>query len=359
MAQNSFAGEGGSAPRKNAADIPYTPEWYARQAKAYSGRTDQSARRPVIATPPPSRAPSKPRTYYSNRSSATHTVSAHRATNSGGGGGARKAAPAGPSYQDGYNKAMKEVNDRKSNDSPQVAALKKMLSSSFESARNTKVGNIRLLLGQQDAVLLGDYKKRAASLEGNRSDNDKSEVDASTTNLANRARERGDIMLQASSQGAGESDTLRASLQAVRNWSANQQDVNRSFFDTQRSVNGSIVDLNSDTRTARSNLYGAALSDTEQVWANYYNQRADAYTQLGNIQASKTSDSYLKNSGSFNSAAKEAASSWKSPGIPKAVRDWAGTTKTSDRTLNNSDPTFAATVGTPRKKPEGATLRKW
>lgn len=334
------------AAAKDPASIPYTPEWYARQNAAWTARVDQSARVPTIVTAPAKKATTTTKKTYAVPASASAPAPT------------APSAPA-PTFNDGYNKAVAEANARKSNDAPQIAALQAMLDSGFGQARDTKLGNIATLLGQQDKTMLEDYTKRSGALLGSSLDNDKSEADASFANLANRARERGDILSQASAQGAGESDTLLTTLAALRNWSANQADVNRSFFDTQRSVGSAITDLNSDTRTARSNLYGASLSDQEQVWSNYYNQRADAYTQMGNIQASTTSDSYKADSDSYAKAAAEAGTSWKSPGIPAAIADWKGDVQPSEQKLNNTDASAAVTNLGTRKKPEGATLRKW
>ena len=141
------------------------------------------------------------------------------------------------------------------------------------------------LYAAQDKDLVNGYNSRMAGILKNRDDNEKSEVDASFANLSNRARESTDLLAQAASQGAGETDTLKTQLMAIRNWDANQADVNRSYFDTQRSINSSIADLNADSRTARMNLAVDALGDYDQIWTNYYNQRADAYTQMGNIHA--------------------------------------------------------------------------
>jgi len=331
---------------KDPSSIPYTPEWYARQAKAWAGRMNQPA--PVVQTytpPPPAPAPAPPK--YTSKPAPAKKPAVGGGKTTGG------------TYADGYNKAVAEANANKSNDAPQIAALQAMLDTGFASARDTKLANIQLLLTQQDKLLLDDYEARSGQLAGSMADNDKSEHDATFANLANRARERGDILTQAASQGAGESDTLRAALAAVRNWSANQSDVNRSFFDTQRSVNTAITDLNSDTRTARANTWASALSDQEQVWANYYNQRADAFTQMGNIQASKSSDSYKEGSDAFAKAAAEAGTSWKSPGLPSTVQDWDPSLKPTTVMLNNAEAAASVTNLGAKKKPEGATLRSW
>lgn len=326
-----------------------SPAWQAEQARKAQGGGGK-----VIVTAPNLGAAGSVAKSYSSRNPGASSKSG-----GGSGGAAAASASSGGTYNDGYNKAVAEANARKSSDAPQVAALQQMIDTGFASARDTKLGNLDLVLTQQDKIMLDDYLKRAAGLEGSRADNEKSEADGSFANIANRARERGDILMQATSQGAGESDTLRSTLQALRNWSANQSDVNRSYFDTLRSVNTAITDLNTDTRTARTNLHTSANSDRESVWTNYYNQQADAYTQIGNIKANPNSDSYQAGADSFAKAASTAATAWTSPGIPDAVKNWEGTVKAEDRGLNNTDIGAASTnIGTP-KKPEGATLRKW
>lgn len=342
-----------AAPKKNPADIPGTPEYNARQAAAWAARYQgQAAKQQAVYVPPPAPAP-KPAPTYSSKASSSKKSGGRAAASSGGGGGG------GGSYADGYAKAQADFDAKKSNDAPQVAALRQMIDGGFATARDQKLQNILGQLSQQDSIILSDYLKRALQLDESRADNEKSEHDASFSNIANRARERGDILTQAASMGAGESDTLRSTLAALRNWSQNQSDVNRSFFDTQRSINSAVTDLNSDTRTARANLHGQALSDQEQIWANYYNQRADALTQIGNIEGNKTSDSYKEGGGAFAEAAKAASESWKSPGISADVMNWQGSSQAQEKQLNNAAAEAAVTnLGAP-KKPEGATLRKW
>ena len=247
---------------------------------------------------------------------------------------------------------------QKASDKPQLAALKSLLDSGFKTALDQKLANTQLLYEQQDADLLKGYRARAGGLAGSRADNDKSEVDASFGNLSNRAREAKDLLAQAAMQGAGETDTLKTQLMAIRNWDANQADINRSFFDTQRSINSSVADLNADTRTARINLATGALGDYDQAWTNYYNQPADAYTQMGNIHANPYSDSHNTKSTAFKDMAKEASSSWKNPGVQANIRNWEGTLKEQEQMLNNSMFGNAAVVKE-RKRPEGSTLRKW
>lgn len=247
---------------------------------------------------------------------------------------------------------------KKTNDSPQIKALEELLSKGFAKARDTKLANIKKVTAQQDAELLRGYGARTTSLLAADKDNEQAEADASFANLANRARETGNMLEEFIVQGAGETDMLKAQLMSLRNWSSNQDDVNRSYYDTQRSVNSAINDLNATTRTARVNLQTEALADQEQVHTNYYNQRADAYTQLGNIRANPYSDSYKKDAKDYANMAKEASQAWTNPGIDKKILDWNGTVKPTEDALNNSK-VRSRQLQEKIKRPEGSTLRKW
>ena len=326
-------------------DVKQTVKTTTAFAAVKGGNTYTVKKRPAVKKSKKKFVPSKPRLSRSgsggkkriNRKPIVKGPAA--ASGGGGGGGGGSSAP------------------QKASDKPQIVALEKLLKTGFAAARDQKVANVKNLYKKQDAELVQGYNARMGSLSLAKRDNEKAEADASFGNLTNRARETTDLLAQSAAQGAGETDVLRTQLMALRNWDANQQDVNRSYFDTMRSTNTAMTDLTADTRHARVNLATESLADQEQVWANYYNQRADAYTQIGNIHSNPNSDSYNKKSKAFDSMSKEASSHWKNPGVASNITGWTGA-KVTEGKLNNTRMQNAARPVN-LKRPEGSTLKKW
>ena len=250
---------------------------------------------------------------------------------------------------------------KKNDDKQLLKALQALLSGGFAKARNQQLKNINTMYATQDADLLKGYESRSNQLGLARTDNDKSEADASFANLANRARETQDILAQTAEQGAGESDTAKAQLMAIQNWNANQSEVNRSYFDTVRSVNNAVNDLNVDTRTARINLATQMLGDKQQAWANYQNQMVETATQIANLRANPYSNAYKKGAKDYQAVIKNAETVWKNPGVKKSITDWEGAAQPQEGKLNNTMVENVATVQQP-KKPAGAStgaLKAW
>ena len=285
---------------------------------------------------------------------ATRKAPVKKTTSSKSGGSSSSSKKSSSSGGGGYS--VKKTDDKQI-----LKALKELLSKGFAKARDQQLVNINTMYATQDADLLKGYSSRAEQLGLARTDNDKSETDASFTNLANRARETQDILAQTAEQGAGESDTAKAQLMALQNWDANQGEVNRSYFDTVRSVNNAINDLNVDTRTARINLATQMLGDKQQAWANYQNQMVETATQAANLTANPYSNAYKKGSGYYKDVAKNASKVWKNPGVDKAVTDWEGSAQPQEGKLNNTELGNVATVQPP-KKPTGAStgaIKAW
>lgn len=295
---------------------------------------------PAARPAPVRQAPAKKATTAAKKAPVKKATTAVK-RGSGGGGGGGSSTP---------NKAA---------DGAQVSALEALLNSGFKSALDQRLANIRQAREQGDSVLMKGYDLRLGGLLDAREDNEMAEATASFANLTNRAREAGDILVQAASQGAGETDQLATQLISARNWLANQTEVNRSYYDSLTSNNSAITDLNLDTRSARYNLANQSMSDEEQAWATYSNQIQDAATQLGNIYGNPYSDSYKKDGGkaAFTKMQTTASEAWKNPGVSAEILDWRGTAQAKQEQLNNhmlaSDWDGLDTQG----KPEGSTVK--
>jgi len=282
------------------------------------------------------------------------------------------APSTGPTAEDLFNQQQAKANaegkaraTRENQNTRDLVDQQFKLLSSFKGQRDTKFGNIQKQLQDAGKLLIENYGTALKGLRGMERDNEASEADASFSNVANASRERQSILEQAANLGAGESDMLRAQMQALRNFSSNQGEVNRSFFDTLRGINNSIGALNSDTATSRTNLWNDAEADREAAQANYANQTSEAWTQILNIENSNTnvdSDSSVaynkKYTDAGGKAAQSAADSYSRKAAPDGWTDWSEKGQPQRRSLSSSRP-GVVNLGGPMKRPEGATLRRW
>jgi hypothetical protein len=254
----------------------------------------------------------------------------------------------------------------------QAKALLHALNVSFAKSRDQNLTDVSKVLGDQIELLKGQHEKRTQTLYDTARDNERAASGQSEQGFANLMRERQDTMAGLLTQGAGETDTLRAMAIAARNWNANQSEGNRAFFDSMRGVNRGLVDMNEDTRTAFSNAEQQAEQERERIWQNFYDRRSETYTQLGNVrqtqgdymESAKEMDvgggggSYATKAGAaFMNAAKESGKSYVQKGIPQWVKDWEGAEEVDSRQSNTN---LAARVRfQPIHQAEGAALRKW
>ena len=278
------------------------------------------------------------------------TTPAAGGDDSGGGGGGGGS----------YSAQMAALQARQNDNTRALVEGQAALLASFAKARDTKIGNITRALASGDALLLENYGRGRRNLDGNIADNDAAQSDLSFGNLSNLLRERQDILGELANNGAGETDQLRAQLQALRNFTANQNEANRSYFDTYRSIQNAISSLNSDTASSRLGLFNQAESDIESTWANYNNQEADTWTQIMNIENANTNDTYGKMYGNAGaSAAAAVANAYSKKEAPADWLSWNGRAEAPDRQLVSSNKAATVNLGAAPKKPEGATLRKW
>ena len=285
----------------------------------------------------------------------------------GGGGGYGGGSWSGIDAAQARANATAKMSSRKQNEATSALVdQQRQLIDSFGTQRDNKLGNIARAFSDSDSRLLTNYKQALAGLDGTKANNEKAEADASFSNVANAIRERTNILTEAASNGAGESDLLRSQLAALRNYSTNQGEVNRSFYDTLQSVNNSITSLNNDTANQRTNLHNQAEADRESAWANYANQTADAWTQIMNIESantninSDTSEAYTRRFGNAGTEAANAVrNSYRRQGIPAGWTEWAGKGATEDRKLASNNRAASVNLSGPQRRPEGATLRRW
>lgn len=292
----------------------------------------------------------------------------------GGKGGGGDKPTSGKGSGDGTadrKKAGRRYLDQAANLEAQAKALQRALKKDFSTSLHQRLSNVNTVLKDQDKLLMDGYRERVASLAGAVEDNEKAQDSQTRLNEQNRVRERSAALSEVMMQGAGESDALAAQLMSLRNWQANQSEVQRSLFDTLRSVNSSLTDLNVDTKTARVNAATSANADREQLWTNYYNQRSEAFTQLGNIRGQQADYKDMAkemgvgkggnanaSAGAFMKASKELGKAWENPGTPKKLMSWDG--RKDFKASGTGAPKLAGAPSVDLgRAPEGATLRTW
>jgi len=302
--------------------------------------------------------------YRNQNNTAVYNGDQDVSTSPTGGGGSDPVAAAAAA-QAAANAAARARSQRE-NDATAAAVQHQIdLISGFGKSRDTKLGNIAEAYKSGDAQLLEAYAKALGGLEGNRRKNEHSEGDSSFAAVLNAIREVLSLSDQAASVGAGESDRVRAQMQALRNFTANKNEVAQNFQDTLQSINNSITSLNNDTSTSRNNLFNQAEADKEAAWANYNNQVSDAWTQISNIENantnvdSDTSVGYQRQYADAGKKAQAAVSNAYNRQEAKGLNKWAGQGAAEERALTSSNRAASVNLGGKQKRPEGATLRRW
>jgi hypothetical protein len=272
-------------------------------------------------------------------------------------------------------KAGKRYLQQASNLEIQARALTNALKYSFGRQRNQNLTDISMRLTEQINLLKSTSTARGQQFIGTAKDTEKAASDTETMSRSTMLRERQNAMDGILQQGAGETDAMRAMLMSARNWQANVTEGSRSYFDTMRSINSSITDLNADTQTALANAHRDAENQREATWQDYYNKRTEASTQLGNVRGQQA-DYYAmaKEMGvkppkraesraiggmkqGYNGATSEAGKSY----VQQALPAWMKTYKAaSEQTARRSNTDLAAAVTIDKaEKAEGASLRRW
>lgn len=382
--------------------VPGTPEYIARQNNASAARyTGNRSMIPTKTTtaPAPVAAPAR---VFGSAPRVDPAIAAAQAAESAARSAANSAARSGATSQRNAlqgqidaAQAQKKVNQGK------LDALTGLVGTGLATGRDTSLRGINRELTTLLKQARANYAQQLGDVNTSLRDNEKTEADSSFGNLANRAREAQDIVALALANGAGESDILKAQLQSLRNWSSNQGEINRGYFDTMTSANSGLTDLEVGTR---SNMTGYEMEANQRrgsVWGDFYQGQADAYTQMDTIAGNQylldleiksrgaemseqdrllahlagggNADSFQLqktasvagpgyDGGYAKKAAELAARTWENPGLSKETAAWKGQ-QAITAGLNSTDvrtaPAIAASATGRQRRPEGATLRKW
>ena len=172
----------------------------------------------------------------------------------------------------------------------QASALKKALGE-MKERRKQDIQDITRTRDTQLADLTSSAAELGKTYTVAGENNEAATAATQESGMANLVRERQDALGQILTQGAGESDTIKAMLIAARNQNANAAEGNRAFYDTLASINQGVVGLNEDTKTKLSNAWIAGEGEKEQIWRDYLEARGEALTQLGQVRTAQA-DAY-------------------------------------------------------------------
>jgi len=236
----------------------------------------------------------------------------------------------------------------------------------YEKGRDTQIANVRRTLDTALGGILSQYQGAAEDSEKFAARNAQDFDSKSNANILNRVRESTDLMQQVLSQGAGETDSLRALQQATRNFDANQQDVQASFRDTLRSINSNLASAARSAENARLNAWQSSQEGLASAWDAYWKNVADTWTNIQRTEASNTnidSDYSVGYKPQYQQQAVNEIANvvGKTYQTEKPADGWAaafGRRPDFEGTPVASNRAAAATVG-PLRRAEGATLRKW
>ena len=272
-------------------------------------------------------------------------------------------------------KAGKRILEGAANLELQAKAIRQALDIDFASARDNNLGDIDRTLTNQIATLKTGHRARADEFLKSAKDTEMATGATQEGSFANLVRERQDTLTNILEQGAGETDAMKAMLMSARNWHANASEANRSYFDSMRSVNAGITDLNIDTKSSLAGAFTTAEGEKDRIWQDFYNRRSEAFTQLGNIKGQqadyyaqakelgvkpkkgaekKAEDAMAK---AFKDSAVESGKGYTQQGLPTWISDYQGQEQVETK-QSNSELAGAVSLA-PMAKAEGATLRKW
>jgi hypothetical protein len=236
----------------------------------------------------------------------------------------------------------------------------------YAQGRDTANANAQTTLDTTLEGILANYQAALTDYEASAATNTQDESSKSAANVVNRARERMGNLAQVLSQGGGETDALRALLTVFQNYDANQLDVTRSFFDTERGINSQIAGANSQAATNRQSAWQQYQEARGQAENDYRKNYMDVWTNAQRTGAQNTnvesdySTGFTANYGGKNpeeEAARYAGQQYtQEDKDEKWYREFEGKKEGKTSTVTSTNRAGSATIKAP-KAAEGATLR--
>lgn len=271
-----------------------------------------------------------------------------------------KAKKAGKDKTSRENQATRDVID---------GLLKSM--GNYESGRDKQLGNAKTSF---ETALQGVLEQYLAGVRDTDEYAARNEADydmKSNANTTNMVREKNDLLSQALSQGAGETDMLRALTQAARNFDQNRQGTSAAYNDTLRSINSQLSGLGVTATNARTNAFNQNQEAQGSIWNDYYKNMTDSWTNIQRTEAGNSNiesdystgfeDRYGSNDSqkAIDEIAKYTGKTYETqkPGEGWA-NGWEGKKDAYNRNAQLGQQAAAVAPGK-LQKAEGATLRKW
>ena len=236
----------------------------------------------------------------------------------------------------------------------------------FESGRDTQLKNADDALNRTLEGILANYSSAVTDYEDS-ADANAADYDSKTNaNVANRARERMSLLQQAASQGAGETDQLRAQVQAFLNSNANQLELDTARTDTERSILSQIANANSQAESQRRSAWAQNQEARGSAMNEFYKNYSDTMTNAQRTAAQNTnvdgdfSEGFkadLKGYDLVKEASRYAGQTYREE---KQTDDWyrqfKGRREGEKRQTASTARAASTTISAPRAA-EGATLR--
>ncbi|QKY80400.1 hypothetical protein SEA_PABST_42 [Microbacterium phage Pabst] len=282
---------------------------------------------------------------------------------SGGGGGG------GGGVSDAENAFRKAGKDRTRGENQATQSILDALLASingFTTGRDTQLKNADDSLNRTLEGIISNYALATADYEDSALANNE-DFDAKTNaNVANRARERMSLLQQTASQGAGETDQLRAQIQAFLNASANQLEVNTANADTERSILSQIANSNSQAEAQRRSAWaqyqearGGAMNDFYKNYADTMTNAQRTVAQNSNVD-SDSSEGFVADTKGYNLTEEASRYAGQTYREEKASDDWVknfpGRRVGQKGRAASASRAGTTTISAP-KAAEGSTLR--